>query len=270
MDSIAIFNQKGGVGKTTSVVNFAACLEKEYNNRVLVIDCDSQSNASSYLLTYSDDDDISDIERSAYDIEDYIKKKAPLAECVNQVIAPFKRRKIITDIFVVRGTKNMDELDMDDDIFKTLLREAEEMGFDYVIFDCPANLTKPTIATLSAVQFILIPITADIYCLGGYDMLMDNVNRIRMTTNINLQMLGIFFNGMKTVRKLDKYMYADNIENMKEMMFKTKIRDTADIPVAGFMGAPIPYLKPSAEVNQDYMKLIKEIRSRIKKMKKGV
>ena len=64
-------------------------------------------------------------------------------------------------------------------------------------------------------------------------------------------------------------MYADNLENMNDMMFKTKIRDTADIPTAGYMGVPMPYYKVSASVNEDYIKLMKEIKRKINKIKKG-
>lgn len=268
MDTIAIFNQKGGVGKTTSVVNFAACLEKEFSKKVLVVDCDSQCNASSYLLTFTDGEEY-EVQRSEQTVEDYINGTTSLSELLNHVIVPYRRKMIETDIYVVRGTKNMDIIEIEDDVFKGLIKEAEDLGFDYVIFDCPANLTQPTMATLSAIQFILIPVTADIYCLSGYDMLIDNVQYIRSTTNINLQILGIFFNNMKSSRRLDKYMYADNLENMNDMMFKTKIRDTADIPTAGYMGVPMPYYKASASVNEDYIKLMKEIKRKINKIKKG-
>ena len=199
MDSIAIFNQKGGVGKTTSVVNFAACLEKEFKKKILVVDCDSQCNASSYLLTFTDTEE--DAEKNDYTIEDYIDGEKDLLEIMNRVIVPVGRGQKLTNIYVVRGTRRMDIIDMDDDVFQRLMKEAEAEKFDYVLFDCPANLTQPTLATLSAVQFVLIPITADIFCLSGYDLLLDNVNDIRKTVNINLQILGIFFNDMKSVWK---------------------------------------------------------------------
>ncbi len=267
MDSIAIFNQKGGVGKTTSVVNFAACLEKEFDKKILVVDCDSQCNASSYLLTFTDTED--DVERTDLTIEDYINRNASLSEVTNRVIVPFMRRKKKTEMYVIRGTRDMDFIDMKEDIFKDLLKEAEDEGYDFVIFDCPANLTQPTLVTLSAVQFVLIPITADIYCLSGYDMLLDNVKSIKSTTNINLQILGIFFNNMRSVRKLDKFMYVENLENMDKLMFKSKIRDASDVPLAGYMGVPLPYYRQKSEVSADYMKLMKEIQTRIKKIKKG-
>ncbi len=268
MDSIAIFSQKGGVGKTTSVVNFASCLEREFKKKVLVVDCDSQCNASSYLLTYADEYESDDVIKSEFTVEDYINNDKRLNEVLNQVVVPYKRNMLETNVFVVRGTRMMDFIDIEMDIFKRLLEEAEALKFNYVLFDCPANLTTPTMATLSAVNFILIPVTADIYCLSGYDMLMDNVQDIRSTTNINLQILGIFFNNMRSARKLDNYMYADNLENMNDLMFKTKIRDTADIPTSGYMGVPIIYGKPKASVNEDYVSLIKEIRNRITKTKK--
>lgn len=266
MDSIAIFNQKGGVGKTTSVVNISACLEKEFKKKILVVDCDSQCNASSYLLTFTDTEE--EAEKNDCTVEDYINGEKNLAEIMNRVIVPVGRKRKETNIYVVRGTRRMDVLDIEDDVFQRMIKEAEDCKFDYVLFDCPANLTQPTLATLSAVRFVIIPITADIYCLSGYDLLLDNVNDIRKTVNINLQILGIFFNDMKSVRKLDKYMYVDNLENMEDVMFKSKIRSSAIVPEAGYMGVPIPYYKKTV-IKDDYIELIKEIRRRINKIKKG-
>ena len=263
-----MFNQKGGVGKTTSVVNFAACLEKEFGKKVLVIDCDSQCNATTYLMTFTDTEE--DAERTDKGIEEYLEGNVHLKDVINRAIFPYRRNTINSNVYVVRGTRKMDLVDdIDENIFKKMLKEAEELKFDYVIFDCPANLTAPTLATLSAVQFILIPITADIYSLSGYDMLIDNVQAIRRTTNINLQILGIFFNDLKSYRKLDKYMYVDNLENLDEIMFKSKLRTSADVPLAGYMGIPMPYFKPKAAVTEDYIALLKEIRKRINKVKKG-
>ncbi len=267
MDSIAIFNQKGGVGKTTGVVNFAACLEKEFGKKVLVVDCDSQCNASAYLMTFTDTEE--GVERTDLGVEDYIKGEADLSAVLNRVVLPRRRKIFETDIYVVRGSQNMDIIDVDENIFKKLLSEADELGFDYVIFDCPANITAPTIATLSAVQFILIPITADIYSLSGYGMLIDTVQMIRTSTNINLQVLGIFFNDLKKYRKLDKYMYVDNLESLDKIMFKNILRTSAEVPKAAFMGLPLPYYRPKAAITQDYITLLKEIRRRISKVKKG-
>lgn len=268
MDSIAIFNQKGGVGKTTSVVNFAACLEKEFDKKILVVDCDSQCNATAYLTTFTDTEE--DAERTDMGIEDYLKNDVPLNEILNRVLVPYRRNMYASNIYVVRGTRQMDIIDdIDENAFKRLIREAEELKFDYVFFDCPANLTAPTLATLSAVQFILIPITADIYSLSGYDMLIDNVQAIRSTTNIDLQVLGIFFNDLKSYRSLDKYMYVNNLENLDEIMFKSMLRTSADVPRAGFEGIPLPYYRPKSAVTQDYITLLKEIRRRINKIKRG-
>ncbi len=268
LDTIAIFNQKGGVGKTTSVVNFAACLEKEFGKKVLVVDCDSQCNASSYLTTFTDTEE--GAVRTDLGVEEYLKGNIPLSDVLNRVLIQFRRKIVESNIYVVRGTKKMDFIDdFDTDIFKRLVSEAEELGFDYVLFDCPANLTTPTLATLSAVRFVLIPVSYDIYSLSGYDMLIDNVQAIRRTTNINLQVLGIFFNNIRTDWNLDKYMYESNRDNLNGLAFKTYIRPSRTVPTAALFGIPYPYYRPRNPVANDYIELVNEIIKRIKKVKKG-
>ncbi len=269
MDTIAVFNQKGGVGKTTSVVNFAACLEKEFKKKILVVDCDSQCNASSYLTTFTDTEE--GAVRTDLGVEEYLKGGVHLSDVINRVLIPVQRKMIESNIYVVRGTKKMDFIDdFDMDIFKHLVGEAEELGFDYVLFDCPANLTTPTLATLSAVRFVLIPVSYDIYSLSGYDMLIDNVQAIRRTTNIDLQVLGIFFNNIRTDFNLDKYMYESNRDNLNGLAFKTYIRPSRAVPSAALFGVPYPYYRPKSAVADDNINLMKEITRRIRKIKKGV
>lgn len=256
MESIAVFNQKGGVGKTTSAVNIAASFDRDFGKKVLVIDCDSQCNSSSYLLTNVEDD-------IPATIEDFISGKAGLKECVVRTNYRYRNRTAPMNVYTVPGTRKMDFLELDENVFKKLLAEAETDGFDYVLFDCPANFTMPTLATLQAVRHIIIPITADIYCLSGYDMLIDNVQNIRKAGNVGLHILGVFFNGLVKQRALDQYMYVENQNALQDQLFRSQIRSATVIPQAAFMGVPLPYYRPNSEAAKDYRDLTEEIMERI-------
>ncbi len=269
MQSIAIFNQKGGVGKTSGVVNLAACFEKVFENKVLVVDCDSQCNATSYLATFTDTEE--GAERTDLGIEEYLKGNVSLSDVINRVLIPKRRKVVESNIYFVRGTKKMDFIDdFDVNAFKHLVEEAEDLGFDCVLVDCPANLTTPTLATLSAVEFILIPVSNDVNSLSGYDMLLDNVQAIRRTTNVGLQVLGIYFNDIRMYRELDNYLYNDNLYKLGDIMFSSYIRSSTIVEKAAYFGTPCIYFRPRAEVTSDYINLLYDIQNRINKLKEGV
>ena len=260
LKSIAIFNQKGGVGKTTSTVNISACLEKEHKAKVLIVDCDSQCNATDYMLTYVEP-------KPELTIEDYLSGKAGLDELMVRISTTFRGHLKDTDIYLLPGTNNMDMLDIPDlEFFKTVTKKAEEDKFDYVFFDCPANLTAPTIAALTASDYVLTPARAsDFNSLKGYGLIIDTVQRIQSTSNLGLKILGIFFNEASDTRGLDKYLTHDG-NSMGDITFKQRIRSAAAVSDAIFFGRPLVYYKPTAPVTQDFIALTKEM---IKKIKKG-
>ncbi|MCR5747844.1 MAG: ParA family protein [Lachnospiraceae bacterium] len=259
MQSIAMINQKGGVGKTVCAVNIAACIERDFRKRVLIVDCDSQCNATTYLLTFSS------IEPEI-GIEEYINGDYSLKDVIVPVFEEFGRHIISTKMYVLPGSQSMDSMEFnDDEAFIRLLDEAESMGFDYVMFDCPANLTTPTIMCLSAVENVVVPVSGDINSLSGYGMLVDTVNSIKATTNIRLKILGMFFNNMRLYQSLDKFIYDDNKNSLGGSLFKRMIRASALVGQAEMVGKPLAYYRPASDVYDDYKRLTREILSRIKK-----
>ncbi len=256
MKSIAVINQKGGVGKTTSVVNLAACLEKDRSKKVLVIDCDSQCNATSYLTTFSDE--------QGCDILSYLNQQNKAEEIVQQIKMEWRGRIINTEMYLIRGTTQMDTVPIPDEkVFKQLLDELSSFEFDYVFFDCPANLTAPTLAALSAADFVLIPAETDMDSLGGYGLLLDTIHTIRTTTNVGLKSLGVFFTKVSANVSLDQYIFEQNRQALKNEVFETYIRSATKIPQARFFGKPVTYYKSSSKVASDYRKLADEIVEKI-------
>ena len=259
MESIAMINQKGGVGKTVCTANLAACFDRDMKKKVLMVDCDSQCNLTRYMATFMP-------EEPELSVREYIKEECTLKDVAYPVFEETARHTVGTKMYIVPGTREMDYLDVPDrEVFKKLLQEAYEMKFDYVFFDCPANLTLPTLICLNAVEYILIPISGDVFSLDGYSMLIDTVQTVRKTTNIYLKILGLFFNNMRMHESLDKYIYDDNVENLGKMLFKNYIRASAIVKQAQMYGKPVTYFKPTSDVCGDYKSLAREIDKRIKK-----
>lgn len=268
MIKIVIFNQKGGVGKSTTVVDIAGCLSKNLKKNVLVVDVDAQCTSTSYLRT---------IEGPVlYDLHDYIDGTVSL----NNIIYPVhfekwsirERGYILTDTKISlipssrtfaksEHTENFDDMDL----FNKIFDEIGEDTFDYCIFDCPGYISKLTESALRASDFIIVPAIADIDSLVGFSDLIDTKNRIREeSNNVGLDILGVIFTmftGTSLNRQISEFCRAEMGE---DIIFNTYIRRSAIIGDARAVGKPIAYYKPSEDVAVDYLTLTKEIVKRIK------
>lgn len=259
MKKIVVFNQKGGTGKTTSVVNIAGCLENELRQKVLIFDCDSQMNSSKYLLTHENCE-------YKYSIEDYFKNNVPIENIVKR-ISFMLRKKTETDIYLIPAFENMENIDFEGNpyIIKEILKK-QERNYSFCFFDCPPYLSNFTFEALACADYVIVPALPDTDSLGGYNLLLDTINNIRQSgTNINLKNLGIFFCNVDNRQALDKYIMQSSIENMKELVFKTNIRRSSAIGQARYYGKPISFYAENSSVGQDYFNLTKEILKRIRK-----
>lgn len=261
MKKIVCFNQKGGTGKSTSVVNICGCLDVEKNKKCLVLDCDSQMNSTSYLTTYQG-----------------LDSETSIVECLNNQkisdtdiipVNTFYKREIATKISLIPASKEIDYLDFEDLSVLSKLLEEYESKYDYCFFDCPPHLSNLTLMALASADYVLIPALADTDSLGGYDSLIDTINGIRSSgLNLKIKILGIFFNNVESNKALDKYILDNFTSNMNENVFKTYIKRTSLIPQARFYGKPIAYYKPSSDCEKNYLKLVNEMIRRINKLEK--
>ncbi len=257
MKSIAVFNQKGGVGKTASVVNVAGCLEKNHKKKVLVIDCDSQCNATSYLLTNYE-------EEPTYNISDFLNGNISASELPVRSLIESKGKILESNIFVIPGDKRIDGIEMKDlTILKDLLDQYSE-EYDYCIFDCPANLSNLTLCALSAVDCVIVPAKPELDSLGGFGLLLDTVNEIRNATNVGLEILGVFFNMVRPNRSLGNYIMQNNKEAMGAQIFDAAIRDHEIVAQARMFGRPVCYYSPTSPASMEYEDLTTEILQRAK------
>ncbi len=267
MRKIVIFNQKGGVGKSTSVVNIAGCLSKKMRKRVLVVDLDGQCTTTSYLRTIEGE--------CNYTLYDYIAGTVSATDVIYPIKfekwSITKREKILEEtlISLVPSSQNFSQQDFnnswdDPDLLRRFFSEIDESLYDYCIFDCPGYISKLTESALRTANYIIVPAFADIDSLNGFSQLIDTKNRIRMESdNINLDILGVFFTSFASL-SVNRQIREFCKETMGEdMIFDTYIRRAAPILDARVVGKPIIYYKPREAVAEDYLTLTREIIKKI-------
>lgn len=266
MEKIAFYNRKGGVGKSTTCLNVAGCLDLKNKKKVLVVDCDPQSNITTCFTINSD----TEVEHTVADLFrlDDVKKE----NFIYPVSIPDNsgKKMIETSIKLLPGTKGLDMVTTDDMfVLKRFLDQCEN-DFDYCLIDCPPSLTDVTINILCAADYIMVPAEAGRDGINGYGMVVDEVNNMKENGyNANAHILGVFINNIDKRYALDRY-YADLWKtDFKDNAFKSQIRCASDVRNAYEFGKPVHYYKARCNVAKDYEALTKEMMQKIKAIKKG-
>ncbi len=261
-----IFNQKGGVGKTTTVVNIAGCLSKK-GKKVLVCDIDGQCTSTKYLNAIEARDypyTIFDFALGEASSEDIVypvrfskwspKDSAYVLEDTNISLIPSDKRLGVPEL--TRGLDN-------NDIFTILFSDPFFEEFDYCIFDCPGYISVLTECALRTCDYILTPALADIDSLEGFDDLINTKNRIRETTsNVSLDILGVVLTAVSHI-SVNRQILESLKTQMGEKLFDNYIRDAAAALDARVAGKPLAYYKPNEGVARDYNALTDEIIEKI-------
>lgn len=177
--TIAVLNQKGGVGKTTTVISVASYLANE-GRRVLIVDGDPQGNATSGTGV-----DKQQLQQTTYDV--LINDSQP----VEGAIIPTRIQNI--SIMPANATLAAAEVDLVQVLEreKRMKRGLDNLDYDVVLIDCPPSLGLLTINALSAADYVLIPVQAEYYALEGLGQLLDIIQRVRGGLNENLELLGV-------------------------------------------------------------------------------
>ena len=244
--TIAIGNQKGGVGKTTSTACIGAALALQ-GKRVLLIDLDAQQNLT-FTLTQNEDPETS--------IYDTLVKDLPLP-----IISIRENLDLVpASLDLARAEIDMATMMAREGILKSYLDEQKEK-YDYILMDCSPSLGIVTTNALVAADKLYIPLTAKALPLKGLTMLDDIVREVKRRVNPTLELGGVFFTRFNN-RKLNKEVISMVEKRYGEKVFQTKIRENIAIAEMPLSGQTIFEYDPKSNGATDYRTLTDEIISR--------
>ncbi len=212
---IAIANQKGGVGKTTTAVNLGAALS-EKGCAVLVIDLDPQGNASTGMGIPPEAR-----EKTIYDV---LSGECTIAEAIFETSIP--------KLHAIPSTVDLSSADIDlisNENRSTLLRRAlsaetvKSLGFDYILIDCPPSLSLLTVNAMVAADSVLMPLQSEFYALEGLSQLLLTIRQIRESANPNLRIEGIVLTMYDSRNNLSQQVEQDARSNLGDLVFQTRI-----------------------------------------------
>lgn len=249
---IAVTNQKGGVGKTTTAVNMSACLA-DSGKRTLLIDLDPQGNATSGLGV-----DKGSLQSNLYDC---LINKMPMEHVVQQTVV--KKLSVVPATMDVAGAavELVNMKDREHILSKSLTQymETVKKPYDYIVIDCPPSLGLLTINALAAADFVLIPVQCEFYALEGLAQLMQTVEMVRGSMNSKLRLLGLLMTMYDGRTNLSIQVTEEVKKYFSGQVFKTIIPRNVRLGEAPSHGEPITVYDPHSRGTEVYRKLAKEV-----------
>ena len=250
---IAVANQKGGVGKSTTAVSLGAALA-ELGHRVLVVDLDPQGNASTGLGIRHEEREV-----TVYDV---LAAEAPIEGAI--VPTP------IDNLFAIPSTIDLAgaEIELVSQFSREMrLRKAIEPlrdgAYDYVFLDCPPSLGLLTINALAAAEELIVPIQCEYYALEGLGQLLRNVRLVQQNVNTSLRLTGIVMTMFDPRTKLSEQVVAEVRRFFGDRVYQTIIPRTVRLSEAPGFGQPITVYDPSSKGAQSYRDLAREVAARL-------
>ncbi len=248
---IAITNQKGGVGKTTTAYNLASSLSR-YNKKILLIDLDPQGNCSQAIgfdPTLSKRT-IAELFTGESDLHKVIKK----TNIKNIHLIPANLHLAMVESFLLQQNNKFDPR-----ILKEKLESKEIDLYDYVIIDCPPSLGLLSLSGLIAANSLIIPVQCEFFALDALAQLLSTIHTVQGSYNPNLDIMGILLTMFDARTKFSFEIATEVRQSFKDKVFTTYIPRNTNISEAINAGVPINDFKPKSAGSLAYASLAREV-----------
>jgi len=255
---IAIANQKGGVGKTTTTINLAAALV-ELGYRLLVVDLDPQGNASTGLGIEMEDREFTTYELLLEDID--LKQVILDTDIENLMVVPATVDLSSADIELISNEKRSF-------LLHDALRQPQmdQYELDYILIDCPPSLNLLTVNAMIASHSVLVPLQSEFFALEGLSQLMLTIREVRQVGNPKLRIEGVVMTMHDARNNLSQQVEQDARDNLGDLVFKTRIPRNVRVSEAPSFAMPVLSYDSASKGAMAYRDLARELVDKTEKM----
>jgi chromosome partitioning protein len=245
---IAVANQKGGVGKTTTSINLSACLAVKGKN-VLVIDIDPQGNTTSGFGIEKNE-----LENTIYEL---MLGDCSIEDCIIREVFP-NISVLPSNVNLAAAEIELIGVDKKEYILKNEVDWIKDR-YDFIIIDCPPSLNTLTVNAMTTADKVLVPIQCEYYALEGLSQLIHTINLVKDRLNPDLDMDGVVFTMFDSRTNLSSQVVEDVRKNIKQKVYDTVIPRNIRLAEAPSYGKPINLYDPKSAGAVSYMELAEEV-----------